>query len=81
VSSNQTAKTFAQALVVDGARSLDLWSVAEPGDDAPAEWAGFSAFKRRFGGRPVRHVGTFDFVTDPFWYPVRDLRERLRGGG
>lgn len=70
-----------EALAGDGARTLDLWGVAEAGDDAPGEWAGFSAFKRRFGGRPIRHVGTFDLVADRFWYAIRDVRERLRGGG
>ncbi len=69
------------ALAADGVQTLDLWGVAETDDDAPGEWAGFSAFKRRFGGRPVRHVGTFDLVADRAWYTIRDLRERLRGGG
>ncbi len=70
-----------EALAADGVRTLDLWGVAEPGDDTPAEWAGFSAFKRRFGGTPVRHVGTFDLVTDRLWYLVRDVRERFLAGG
>ena len=69
------------ALAADGVQTLDLWGVAEPDDDAPGEWAGFSAFKRRFGGRPVRHIGTFDLVADRAWFTIRDLRERLRGGG
>jgi lipid II:glycine glycyltransferase (peptidoglycan interpeptide bridge formation enzyme) len=69
------------ALAADGARTLDLWGVAEAGDETPGEWAGFSAFKRRFGGRPVRHVGTFDLVADRAWYAIRDLRERLTAGG
>jgi lipid II:glycine glycyltransferase (peptidoglycan interpeptide bridge formation enzyme) len=75
-----TMGTTMAALAADRVRTLDLWGVAEPDDDTPAEWAGFSAFKRRFGGRPVRHPGTFDLVTDRFWYGVRDARERLRGG-
>jgi lipid II:glycine glycyltransferase (peptidoglycan interpeptide bridge formation enzyme) len=68
-----------QALAADGVRTLDLWGVVEP-DDAQADraWEGFSAFKRSFGGQPLRHPGTFDLVTDPTWYRIRDLRERLR---
>jgi lipid II:glycine glycyltransferase (peptidoglycan interpeptide bridge formation enzyme) len=66
------------ALAADRVRTLDLWGVAEPGDETPAEWAGFSAFKRRFGGRPVRHPGTFDLVTGRGWFAVRDIRERAR---
>jgi lipid II:glycine glycyltransferase (peptidoglycan interpeptide bridge formation enzyme) len=69
-----------RALAEDGARTLDLWGVVEPGDpEADAAWAGFSAFKRQFGGEPLRHPGTFDLVIDPLLYRLRDLRERLRG--
>jgi lipid II:glycine glycyltransferase (peptidoglycan interpeptide bridge formation enzyme) len=61
-----------------GVRTLDLWGVAEEGDpDAEASWAGFSAFKRSWGGTPLRHPGTFDLVVDRFWYTLRDVRERL----
>ncbi|MFI5255467.1 MAG: peptidoglycan bridge formation glycyltransferase FemA/FemB family protein, partial [Candidatus Limnocylindrales bacterium] len=68
-------------LASDGVRVLDLWGVTEPGDsDADPAWAGFSAFKRQFGGRPLRHPGTFDLVVSPSWYALRDLGERLRGG-
>ena len=68
-----------EALAADGRETLDLWGVVEPGD-TPAEpgWAGFSLFKRGFGGSPVRHPGTFDLVLSPAWYAIRDLRERLR---
>ena len=69
-----------RALAEGGVRTLDLWGVVEPGDpEADAEWAGFSAFKRQFGGEPLRHPGTFDLVIDPLFYRLRDLRERLRG--
>ena len=68
-----------EALAADGRESLDLWGVAEPGDtSADPAWAGFSLFKRGFGGMPLRHPGTFDLVLSPAWYAVRDLRERLR---
>jgi lipid II:glycine glycyltransferase (peptidoglycan interpeptide bridge formation enzyme) len=68
-----------EALVADGRETLDLWGVAEPGDaSADPGWAGFSLFKRGFGGAPLRHPGTFDLVLSPGWYALRDLRERLR---
>jgi lipid II:glycine glycyltransferase (peptidoglycan interpeptide bridge formation enzyme) len=71
--------TTMRDLAEDGVRSLDLWGVAEPGDpEADADWAGFSAFKRQFGGQPLRHPGTFDLVIDPLFHRLRDLRERLR---
>ena len=68
-----------EALAADGRESLDLWGVAEA-EDASADpaWAGFSLFKRGFGGTPLRHPGTFDLVLSPAWYLIRDLREQLR---
>lgn len=69
-----------RAVAEDGVRTLDLWGVVEPGDpEADAEWSGFSAFKRQFGGQPLRHPGTSDLVIDPLFHRLRDLRERLRG--
>lgn len=67
------------ALASDGVRTLDLWGVAEPGDArADADWAGFSLFKRRFGGRRLEHPGTFDLVVDARWFAAREARERVR---
>jgi lipid II:glycine glycyltransferase (peptidoglycan interpeptide bridge formation enzyme) len=68
-----------EALAADGCRTLDLWGVVEADDEAAhPDAAGYSRFKRKFGGRPLRHPGTFDLVIDPLWYRLRDLRERLR---
>jgi peptidoglycan pentaglycine glycine transferase (the first glycine) len=68
-----------RALREAGTASLDLWGVREPNDDTvDASWEGFSVFKRRFGGTPLRHPGTFDIVIDPTWNRIRDWRERLR---
>ena len=71
-----------RALRETGTATLDLWGVREPDDETvdPA-WEGFSVFKRRFGGVPLRHPGTFDLVIDPTWSRIRDWRERLRGLG
>lgn len=67
-----------RAAAEDGVRVLDMWGVVEA-DEEPqdASWAGFSAFKRQFGGTPIRHPGTFDLVVSPAWHAIRDLRERL----
>jgi len=65
-----------------GTSTLDLWGVREPDDESvDASWEGFSMFKRRFDGTPLRHPGTFDMIVDPTWNKIRDLRERLRGIG
>ena len=69
-----------RALRDSGTTTLDLWGVREPDDDTVDEsWEGFSVFKRRFKGTPLRHPGTFDIVIDPTWNRIRDWRERLRG--
>jgi lipid II:glycine glycyltransferase (peptidoglycan interpeptide bridge formation enzyme) len=68
-----------EVLAADGRETLDLWGVAEPGDPlADPGWAGFSLFKRGFGGVALRHPAAFDLVLSPAWYALRDLRERLR---
>ncbi len=66
-------------LADDGVRTFDQWGVVEADEaDADASWAGFSAFKRTFGGTPVRHPGTFDLILDPLWYRLREWRDRAR---
>jgi lipid II:glycine glycyltransferase (peptidoglycan interpeptide bridge formation enzyme) len=69
-----------RALREAGTGTLDLWGVREHDDETvDASWEGFSLFKRRFGGTPLRHPGTFDIVVDPTWHRLRQWRERLRG--
>lgn len=69
-----------RALRAAGTLTLDLWGVREPDDETvDGSWEGFSVFKRRFKGDPLRHPGTFDVVIDPTWNRIRDWRERLRG--
>ncbi len=67
------------ALAADGVATLDLWGVAEPGDEhADPSWAGFSEFKRHFRGVPLAHPGTWDLVVSPAWDAVRNGLERVR---
>jgi lipid II:glycine glycyltransferase (peptidoglycan interpeptide bridge formation enzyme) len=49
-----------------GLKYVDLWGVA-PSDQPDHKWAGFTAFKKSFGGREVAYPGTWDL-------PVRKLR-------
>ncbi len=68
------------ALAADGCRSLDLWGVTESGDtQADPGAAGYSRFKRKFGGASLHHPGLFDLVIDPFWYRARQARGLLLG--
>jgi lipid II:glycine glycyltransferase (peptidoglycan interpeptide bridge formation enzyme) len=43
-----------------------------------AGWEGLTRFKKRFGGREVRHSEFFDAVASPFWYGLYNLRKRLQ---
>ncbi|MGY2743264.1 lipid II:glycine glycyltransferase FemX [Pseudarthrobacter sp. O4] len=49
-----------------GLKHVDLWGVA-PEDQPDHKWAGFTVFKKSFGGRGVAYPGTWDL-------PVRKLR-------
>ena len=41
-------------------------------------WEGLTAFKKKFGGREVRHSDFFDVVTQPFWYFVYNVRKGMK---
>jgi lipid II:glycine glycyltransferase (peptidoglycan interpeptide bridge formation enzyme) len=70
--------TVLRSLAADGCTTVDMWGVVEPDDaNADSAWRGFSDFKRTFGGVPLRHPGLFDLVTNPFWYRIRSIWERL----
>jgi lipid II:glycine glycyltransferase (peptidoglycan interpeptide bridge formation enzyme) len=72
-----TLWTLCQTLTANGIESLDLWGVAESDDaEADREWAGFSMFKRGFGGVRLTHPRAMDLVVSPSWYRLRDWRER-----
>jgi lipid II:glycine glycyltransferase (peptidoglycan interpeptide bridge formation enzyme) len=64
-----------------GLKHVDLWGVA-PEDQPNHKWAGFSAFKKSFGGREVAYPGTWDLPVKKLRYGAyqlaRKLREKLR---
>ena len=49
-----------------GLKHVDLWGVA-PADQPDHKWAGFTSFKKSFGGHEVAYPGTWDL-------PVRTVR-------
>ncbi len=55
---------------------FDFWGIAP--DDAPADhpWAGFTAFKKSFGGFPVAYAGTHDLVFHPTKYRFYQLARK-----
>jgi lipid II:glycine glycyltransferase (peptidoglycan interpeptide bridge formation enzyme) len=54
-----------------GSRQHDLWGIAPAGAGPEHAWHGVGLFKRGFGGREVRWVGTWDVVIDPTLYRLR----------
>ncbi len=46
-----------------GCTCYDLWGTAPPGQ-LEHDWAGISAFKRKFGGTEIAHVPTLDHIYD-----------------
>ena len=54
-----------------GLKHVDLWGVA-PADQPDHKWAGFTAFKKSFGGREIAYPGTWDLpVNGPATLPTR----------
>ena len=67
----------------EGRTTFDFWGVI-PDDSADHPWAGFSRFKKTFGGRVLTRPGTFDLPLRPLRYRLystaRELRAARRGG-
>ncbi|MDB5165221.1 MAG: hypothetical protein JWM00_111 [Candidatus Saccharibacteria bacterium] len=64
-----------------GLTQFDLYGIA-PNDDPRHPWAGFTKFKRSFGGTSLTYVGAWDLPLKPFAYTYyrlyQSLRRRLR---
>ena len=42
------------------------------------KYAGIGKFKRQFGGKTIRLVGSWDLIFSPFWYKMFKIAEKLR---
>lgn len=62
----------------DGAAWYDWRGVAPRDADPHHPWAGFSRFKRGFGGVDVAYPGTYDWVRRPFFYFLYRLAQRMK---
>jgi lipid II:glycine glycyltransferase (peptidoglycan interpeptide bridge formation enzyme) len=60
-----------------GLKYVDLWGVA-PADQPDHKWAGFSAFKKSFGGHEVAYPGTWDLPVKKLRYGAYQLARGLR---
>lgn len=41
-------------------------------------WDGLTIFKKKFGGKEVKHSDFFDVIVSPFWYHLYNFRKRLK---
>ena len=60
-----------------GLQHVDLWGVA-PEDEPDHKWAGFTAFKKSFGGREISYPGTWDLPVNKLRYGAYQLARKLR---
>lgn len=58
-----------------GFSTYDFWGIAPEGDECHP-WAGFTRFKRGFGGTAVDYPGTYDLPIRRFWYTLYRLARR-----
>lgn len=65
-----------------GLEHFDFWGIAPDGADANHPWAGFTQFKKSFGGAPVHYSGTYDLPLNEKKYSLytslRSLNRKLR---
>lgn len=60
-----------------GLKYVDLWGVA-PSDQPDHKWAGFTAFKKSFGGHEVAYAGTWDLPVKKIRYSAYQLARKAR---
>lgn len=60
-----------------GLKSFDFWGIAP--EDAPKNhpWAGFTRFKKSFGGAPVDYCGTYDLLLKPQKYTLYKIFRKI----
>lgn len=62
-----------------GATKLDLWGILPPNSTDPNDpWAGFSDFKKGFGGEVIEMVGSYDLVVFPALYFAYQIAYNVR---
>lgn len=68
-------------LIVDakakGLKYVDLFGIA-PNDDPNHEWAGFTKFKKSFGGQSVEYAGTWDKPVTALGYQAYSTLHRVK---
>jgi lipid II:glycine glycyltransferase (peptidoglycan interpeptide bridge formation enzyme) len=60
-----------------GLTSFDLYGIA-PSDDPSHKWAGFTKFKKSFGGSPAAYAGAWELPLKPLQYFAYRLYQTIR---
>jgi lipid II:glycine glycyltransferase (peptidoglycan interpeptide bridge formation enzyme) len=61
-----------------GAESIDLWGTLPDEKSGEASWAGFSSFKKGYGGEVVSLPGSYDLMVFPALYFFYGLAFKIR---
>lgn len=59
-----------------GLKSFDMWGALGPAADSKDPWFGFHDFKRKYGGKLVEYVGTYDLVFNKPLYNIFTFFDR-----
>ncbi len=59
-----------------GCKSYDLLGRSAP--EKQGKWSGVTKFKEQFGGEAVEILGSYDFVSQSFWYGLFKMAEKIR---
>lgn len=57
---------------------FDFWGIAPEGASSTHPWAGFTNFKKTFGGYEVDYAGTYDIVIQPTRYKLYQILRKIR---
>lgn len=61
------------------ATKLDLWGILPPDVTDPKNpWAGFSDFKKGYGGEAIEMIGSYDLVAFPLLYGLYQIAFKVR---
>lgn len=61
-----------------GLELFDFWGIAPEGAPSTHPWAGFTNFKKTFGGYEVDFAGTYDIILKPAKYKAYNLMRKIR---
>lgn len=63
-----------------GAQHIDLWGTLPEGAemDTSNPWAGFSDFKKGYGGKVIEMIGSYDLIVNPVFYFLYVFAAKVR---